>query len=64
MNLGKIIQEFKLYQVKTATDGLMNPTDKSEYGLGVLAGKVQALEEVIQVLTKIAHDDKFEDPLA
>lgn len=63
MNLSTIARQVRTLKVKSAVEGLENVNERTVFGLGVLSGKVQAYEEVAQLLEQLDKDDKYGDPL-
>lgn len=64
MNLSTIARQVRVRKTQVAVEGLENAHEGTEFSHGVLVGQVRALEEVAQMLDKLAHDEKYEDPQA
>lgn len=65
MNLSTITRQVRARKAQTAVEGLENVSSEQQtaYHLGVLVGKVQALEEVAQLLDELDRQAKHGDLL-
>lgn len=63
LDLASIIGHLRTKQVQLATEGILAPADRTEFGFGALHGRAVAYGELIAELEQARRDLKFKDPL-
>jgi hypothetical protein len=59
--LDRYIGELQALAAKVAVEGLRNPPDKTDYGLGVLVGRLEGLRLAEQALEQLLSESEGDE---